>query len=190
MARHYYGTKSALDWILAHYFFAAEHYSWLASCFYPYRLANPASSNPLKLYQGFYEPWKDKDAFDRNIAHSRLTLYKGIKARVRAEEISPDSARELKDICHRISTDFFYPIVLRVDLERIEAGRCSVEGSGASAGSAEVLVKDLREDEFDVLFLDWHEDSDFHEIVCKAVHGDGYMDSFEVLELLKQRTNQ
>src|SRR5438128_2282301 len=59
--RHYYGTKTVLDWIFAHYFFGSRHHAWVAAEFYPYRRNNPRSSNPLLLYEEFYEAWRDRD---------------------------------------------------------------------------------------------------------------------------------
>src|SRR5665213_2487442 len=108
MARYYYGTKTALDWILSHYFFQGEHYTWVANCFYPYKQANPKSSNPLLIYQDLYQPWKDADNFDKFIGQYRFNLIKGIIHKERQKIVSVEQGVALRDLCNVISTEFFY----------------------------------------------------------------------------------
>lgn len=188
MAEYYYGTKSVLDWAIAHYFYGATHYTWIANCFYPYGQGNPKSSNPLLNYQDLYQPWKDADPFDKFIGSSRINLIKGIIGKEKDGTLSAAYAAALRDICDKISTLFFYPIVFRVDLDRISVERRIVANSGLR-GSSEYLVRDLQENEFDILFLDFTADADFATIITDVVRGGGYVDSYQVMDILERRKN-
>jgi hypothetical protein len=55
--RHYYSTQPFLAWCLNRHFYEDVHYAYVAP-FYPYRLTNPKSSNPLELYRDLYQPWR------------------------------------------------------------------------------------------------------------------------------------
>jgi hypothetical protein len=116
MADNYYGTVPALAWILNHYFYRQEHYTWLAEEYYPYRLPNPKSSNPHIIYQNLYQPWKDKDDFDKDILQVRLSLRKGVMAKETASVITSAESTDLKDVCDKIDIVFLYPLVYRVDI--------------------------------------------------------------------------
>lgn len=153
MQTYHYGTVPALAWILAHYFYARVHYAWLALEYFPYRLPNPKSSNPHLIYQDLYQPWRDHDDFDKNINGYRFNLRKGVVAHEGVGTIPVSTANRLKDVCDQVNIMFFYPVVYRVDVSRIAAHRKKSAGS-ALAGSAEVLIPDLLESEFDILFLD------------------------------------
>jgi hypothetical protein len=188
MAEHYYSTKSVLNWVIAHYFYGATHYTWLANCFYPYGQGNPKSSNPLLNYQDLYQPWKDADPFDKFIASSRINLIKGIMRKEKDGALSAAQGAALRDICDKISTLFFYPIVFRVDLDRIAADRRIVANSGLR-GSSEYLVQDLQESEFDILFLDFSADADFAALAAGIMGSGGYIDSYQVMDILERRKN-
>lgn len=186
MPQHYYTTKSALDWIIAHHFYGQSHYAWLANCFYPYGQRNPKSSNPLLIYQDLYQPWQDADEFDKFISASRVNLVKGVVAKEKEGVISTAFGAALRDICNKISTLFFYPLVFRVDLDRISSERREVANSGIR-GSSEYLVRDLKEDEFEILFLDFANDADFTQIITSVVRDGGYVDSYQVMDILDRR---
>lgn len=47
---HYYSTQPLLAWSLNRHFYSGLHYMYVAP-FYPYRLPNPKSSNPLEIYR-------------------------------------------------------------------------------------------------------------------------------------------
>jgi hypothetical protein len=173
MPNHYYGTKATLAWIFGHYFFNAEHYTWLASEFFPYRLPNPKSSNPYQIYADLYQPWKDRDDFDKYIQQVRLNIRKGVIAQEKAGVISADVANRLREICDRVDIVFLYPIVCRVDIDSIDSSRRQISGSGVTAGSSEELITDLRENEFDILFLDFEADASFRELVVDEVAASG-----------------
>jgi hypothetical protein len=166
MQDYYYGCTPALAWILGHYFYQRKHFVWLASEYYPYRLPNPKSSNPHLIYQDLYQPWKDKDDFDKFIQQLRLNLRKGVQAK--AKEVPPSlsvNLADLKYICDHVDIVFLYPIIYRVDINVIPARRRTVAGSGATAASSEYLVKDLDEGEFKLLFLDFDTDPEFKRLV-------------------------
>ncbi len=154
MSRYYYSTQPFLAWCYNHYFFNGVHFAWLGAPFYPYRLPNPTSSNPLRIYQDLYEPWKDRDRFSFKIEQMRLGIRKGVIQNTRPLS---RNRRKLTYICDSISHVFFYPIVYRVDIDLIlPAGRKLVTGSGATVGSQEYKVTDLKEQppEFDLILVD------------------------------------
>lgn len=165
MGKNLYGTIPTVAWIIAHYFYDHTHYMFFAGEFYPYRLNNPRSSNPYLLYQELYEPWRDADEFSKTINGYRLALWRGVEMKRKAGVIDDRVADRLKQICDKVNTAFFYPVVCRVSFDSIASNRLKTAGSGLR-GSSEFLIEDLDEDEIDeLLFLDFHSDADFEAIV-------------------------
>ena len=186
MPNYYYSTKCALDWLISHYFYGEIHFTYLSSCFYPYRLPNPKSSNPLLKYKDLYQPWKDADPFDNFIRGTRLNVIGGIRAKEKEKVVDAALGYALREICNKVDIAFFYPLVFRVDLDRIAPKRRVVANSGL-VGSSEFLVPDLKETEFDILFLDFTGDADFTKVVTAVVRNGGYVDSYEVRDILERR---
>lgn len=143
-----------------------QHYLYVAEEFHPYRFPNPKSSNPYHIYRDLYEPWRDRDEYDKFILQLRLNLRNGVGAKEKAGTITHAQSRRLKRICDKIDVMFFYPIVYRV-LRSGVAGRTKRAGSGAT-GSAEWLIEDLVEAEFDLLFDDFTGDSDLNAVRTPA----------------------
>jgi hypothetical protein len=154
LARHYYSTQPFIAWCLNHYFYNQIHFAWVGAPFYPYRMANPRSSSPLRIYEDFYEPWKDEDEFSGTLIAARMGLRKGVIAHQAV--LPPSNIRFLKKVCNRIHPVFFYPLVYRVDLDRIDPARQVVANSGLR-GSQEYRIADLDESipEFELLFVDF-----------------------------------
>ena len=61
MPEYYYSTTSFLAYCLNEYIYAGFHWTYVGAEFFPYKLPNPKSSNPLLVYQDLYQPWRDKD---------------------------------------------------------------------------------------------------------------------------------
>jgi hypothetical protein len=186
MADNYYGTIPILAWILGHYFYHCEHYVWLAEEYFPYRLPNPKSSNPHLIYQDLYQPWKDQDDFDKVILSMRLNLRKGVIAHQTAGTLTSSDATRLKDVCDKVNVVFLYPVVIRVDITTILPARRHLAGS-ALVGSSEILVKDLKESEFEMVFLDYVADADFKKLVVDEMTGATYTTSADALKTLEGR---
>ena len=176
MTTYAYSTQPFLAWCLNHYFYAQTHYVWAAQPFYPYRLSNPKSSNPYLIYRDLYEPWRDRDPFDKFILQLRLNLRLGVAANT--ERLPLGWEARLKDICDGIRTDYFYPIVYRIDLDDIAAHRRVVAGSGLG-GSSEVRIDDLRDSEFDILFHDYEGDQDYQDLKEMALGRNDALDALE-----------
>jgi hypothetical protein len=155
----YYSTQPFLAWVLNHYAHGGTHYAFVAP-FLPYRLPNPSTSNPHKLFARFYEAWKDEDENDPTVAQNRLGLRKGIMLNA---ALQGEWETRLKAACDKASVNYFCPVVYRVNVADIPERRRAVEGSGRH-GSDEYLIEDLREDEFDVLFFDYHDDDLLREL--------------------------
>ncbi len=168
MASFCYGTKTTLAWLLGHYVFNRTHYTYFAREFFPYRLRNPPSSNPLDLYQAFYKAWRDEDQWHASIQQHRINLSKLI---AQSEPGDPDFTANLQRICERVSLAFFYPVVFRVDETEINDSRKVAKNSALDLGSEEFVVEDLQEDEFEILFLDVKGDADFDDLVIDAADG-------------------
>jgi hypothetical protein len=120
------------------------------------------------IYQDLYQPWRDRDDFDKFISASRLNLRKGVLARELAGLLRAPVAKDLKDICDRVDIVFLYPIVYRVDLDAIPTWR-RVRAGSAGAGSHEFLIEDLAESEFSIFFLDFRADVDFKTLVYDEI---------------------
>jgi hypothetical protein len=186
MSSNYYGTSAALGWILAHYFYGRRHFSWLAVEYYPYRLPNPKSSNPHLIYQDLYQPWRDRDDFDKTILQTRISLRTGVLHQERQGTIPPNLAARLRDVCDKVHIVFLYPLVYRVDIGSIPPARRVVAGSGLR-GSHECLVPDLEEHEFDLLFLDYNLDPDFTTLVGDEAQGFSHTSPTDALAILESR---
>jgi hypothetical protein len=185
MPRYYYGTVPALAWILNHYFYGGLHYSWLAGEFYPLR-ANPNSSNPYVIYGQLYAAWTWTDERDKFVAHLRNALQAGVGAYEERQTLDAALARRLRVILSRASVAFFYPVVYRVDMERIPAARRAIAGSGEE-GSNEFLVRDLEEAEFELLFVDNLTDPDFVRFFLDARSHPARSSADAVLTTLERR---
>jgi hypothetical protein len=159
---YYYSTQPLLAWCLNRHFYDGLHYVYVAP-FYPYRLPNPKSSNPLEIYRDLYHPWRDRDEYDKTMTQVRLGLRKGVQAHQRGGLLDAYRADELARICDTIDIKFFFPIVYRVDIDALDPARLRKAGSGLSAASVEYLVSDLRDGEFDVLLYS-NVDSDLQEL--------------------------
>ncbi|MBV9109230.1 MAG: hypothetical protein JO306_07480 [Gemmatimonadetes bacterium] len=169
MPRYHYGTVPALAWLLNHYFYGGVHYSWLAEEFAPLR-TNPKSSNPYLIYGDLYWAWSHADQHDRFCTSLRDSLSNGVDAQYARKVVTFDTSRRLMNICSNVEMKFFYPVVYRVDMNAIVSGRQEVAGSGLT-GSREVLVTDLRETEFDLLFADNLTDADFGRLILDEREG-------------------
>lgn len=150
---------------MGHYFYGCKHYIFLAGEYFPYRLKNPKSSNPHLTYQDIYQPWRDRDDYDKVINQLRLNLTSGVIKKQIEGVIDSNTADRLKRVCEEVDITFLYPVVCRVNTGIIEASRLEVAGSGLE-GSSEYLIKDLLELELDeMLFLDFEADDDFKEVI-------------------------
>lgn len=165
---YHYSATPFLAWAINHYFYNGIHYVWAAGDFYPYRQPNPKSSNPLLIYLDIYHPWKDSDPYDKFIAQQRLSLRKGVLAQQILGTITAYRATKLKEICDKVDVAFFYPVVYRIDTSKIASTRLKIAGSG-TAGSKELLIEDLAENEFDILFLDFYGDPDFDALKVGSI---------------------
>jgi len=186
MADNFYGTVASLAWIFGHYFYNREHYVWLAEEYFTYGLPNPKSSDPHLIYQDLYQPWKDNDDYDKFIGGSRLNLKKGVIAKESAGKISSSLATDLKDICDNVDITFLYPLVYKVDITSIAKSRKKQRGS-ALTGSHEVLVEDLQESEFEILFLDYEVDLHFKQIVSDEINRVTATTAGEAVRILRGR---
>jgi hypothetical protein len=183
--RYYYGTVPALAWILNHYFYGRLHYSWLAADFCPLR-TNPKSSNPYMIYGDLFWPWSRLDQHDKYVLQTRRSLVKGVVTRLPGGISDARLIRRLRRICNRGVLEWFYPVVYRVEIDRIDPVRRLSAGS-ATAGSDEYLVADLAEDEFELLFADNHGDPGFRRLVVDEVSGAARTSTAEALLVLERR---
>ncbi len=152
--RNYYARQYYLSWILGHYFYDQTHYSWVAAPFFPHNSNNPRSSNPLRLYEETYSAWKEQDPFSDAWDVIRAKLRKGIESNV--SRLSKSEQRKLTTIIDDVDIRYFYPVVYRVDVDRIPVARLNDQfGSANERDSIEYRIADLQEDEFDILFLDF-----------------------------------
>jgi hypothetical protein len=185
MPRYHYGTVPALAWVLNHYFYGAVHYSWLAEEFFPLE-GNPKSSNPYLIYGDLYWAWRHDDRFDRFVRDLRKSLREGVRRQQQARVLGRAIARRLRAVCERGRLELFYPVVYRVDMDAIGFDRVAVAGSGLH-GSREVLIRDLREAEFDLLFADNAADPEFERLVLDERAGVRRTSSADALSLLEMR---
>jgi len=176
--KYLYSTQPFLARCLNRFFYGGKHFVYAATSFYPYRSKNPRSSNPMSIYRDLYEPWRDRDVFDKYLFQTRESLVRGVEAKKEGEE-----AEVLVDICRNVDILFYCPVVYRIYRARIGKHRLKRENS-ALRGSNEYLIEDLDETlpEFDILFLDHDRDADFNKLVSLPVGS-----SERALEILRRR---
>jgi hypothetical protein len=157
-----YSTQPYLAWCLALYFYGGLHHFYVADCFYPYRLPNPKSSNPLLVYQDLYQPWQDRDNYDKFVLQKRLDIRKGVALQRDKGAITADLADRLKEVCDKIEIMFFYPLVYRVNMSSVPPDILESRGSGLT-GSKEYFINGLSDllGALEVVFLDFSGDRDF-----------------------------
>jgi hypothetical protein len=175
---YYYSTQAFLAWCFNHYFYQ-RHWAFVATPFYPYGASNPPSSNPYRIYGNLYEEWFHRDHYGKYVQALRAGLHLGVLENEAL--LTLDHATRLKRITDKVSVLLLYPIVYRVELERIERGRLE-QANSALEGSLEYLIPDLLDDEFDVLFLDETAlDSDLRQLAK------GHMSRNEALRVMESR---
>lgn len=182
---NYYGCIPALTWIFGHYFYNRQHYVWVAAEFNTYRLKNPKSSDPYSIYDDIYRPWRDADNFDKYLSQLRLGIRNGVDHKEKHGVISPQEAVDLGTVCDKIEVAFFYPLVVRVNVDPIPSKRKQIKGSG-TVGSDEYLIDDLGETEFDMLFLDV-DDADVKNLVVTEYDNPGSVPQANALATLQRR---
>ena len=185
MPRYYYGTVPVLAWIINHYFYARTHYAWLAAAFHPHG-ENPGSSNPYALYGQFYEPWAERDKYSRFVNDYRRSLAAGVAEKEAAGTLDNITAARLRRLCRLAGIELFYPVLYRVDIDAISLARRTLQNSGLE-GSHEVLVKDLRESEFELLFTDNQRDDYFPNLVLGELEGTVRMHPMTTLAILEAK---
>jgi len=192
MHQYYYGVQTALSYMVNHYCYQAVHFTYLAPEFYTYRRRNPRSSNPHRIYEDIYEPWKDRDEYSKFLNQLRVNIRNGVVFKKSSGVISATLARRLARICDEIDVGVFYPLVYRVNIKSIPRARLVKAGSGET-GSSEYLVQDLREHEInDILFMDYTRDRFINELVRAEFryyrdHGTTKRQQSAVLNLLEER---
>lgn len=156
MQKTYYSTTTFLTLSINRHLYDGKHYVYFAEGFYPYGKGNPKSSNPLLIYMDFYQPWQDRDKYDKFILQHRLAVRKGILAKEKDATISSQIAQDLRRVADLIRLEFFYPVVYRVKFnvsDPVVRSRITVAGSGLT-GSSEFLIFNLDESEYELLFDD------------------------------------
>lgn len=156
MAATYYSTTTFLTLSINKHLYGGKHFTYVAEGFFPYGKGNPKSSNPLLIYIDLYQPWQDRDRYDKFIAQHRMSVRKGVLARKRDRTISNRIAKDLNRVADRIHLDFFYPVVYRVkpDINSLVVARRAVLAGSGLTGSSEYLIQDLDNSEFDIYFDD------------------------------------
>jgi hypothetical protein len=185
MSRYFYGTVPALAWILNHYFYDRLHYAWLAEEFHPLS-TNPKSSNPYLIYGDLYWAWLRRDPWDRFVKDSRRSLEDGVRAQWASGRLDDVTAARLRRVCRNVGVELFYPLVYRVSTGTIAEERRLRQNSGLT-GSREVLIPDLAETEFDLLFADNHDDPVFAPLLLEEVAEVNRSTAETVLQLLEGR---
>ncbi|MFT4172457.1 MAG: hypothetical protein QM639_07850 [Rhodocyclaceae bacterium] len=155
----YYSTTTFLMLAINRHLYDGLHYTYVGEGFYPYGIGNPKSSNPLLIYMDLYQPWADKDPYDKFVLQHRLAVRKSILAKEKDGVVSTRIARDLRRVADRAALVFFYPVVYKLNFDASEAHAhgtrpgLTVAGSGLT-GSREYLIPDMAEHEYELLFND------------------------------------
>ncbi len=156
MPATYYSTTTFLTLSINKHLYGGKHFTYVAEGFYPYGKRNPKSSNPLLIFTDLYQPWWDRDPYDKFVAQHRMSVRKGVLAKEKDRTISRRIAMDLYRVADRIDLDFFCPVVYRINTNinsLVAAGRAVLAGSGLT-GSSEYLIRELDNSEFDIYFDD------------------------------------
>ncbi|MEQ8627106.1 hypothetical protein [Ekhidna sp.] len=107
----------------------------------------------MKIYERLYCMWKHEDDLDKDLDSYRRTYEAVLTLKASENQIDANFVDKLIFMIATAHTDFFFPIVYRLDPDSISDDRKLKENS-ALKGSREFLVKDLKDNEFDMLFLE------------------------------------
>ena len=107
MPATYYSTTTFLTLSINKHLYGGKHFTYVAEGFYPYGKGNPKSSNPLLIFTDLYQPWQDRDPYDKFVAQHRMSVRKGVLAKKKDGTISSSIAKDLNRIADRINLDFF-----------------------------------------------------------------------------------
>lgn len=182
MAATYYSTTTFLTLCINKHLYAGKHFTYVAEGFYPYGKKNPKSSNPLLIYIDLYQPWQDRDQYDKFIAQHRMSVRKGVLAKKNDNTILDAIATDLYRVADRIELDFFYPVVYKINSDinwLVNKGRASLAGS-ALTGSSEYLIRDLDNSEFDIYFDD-NESINYGSLKAPTGHYSSQLDALQFL---------
>jgi hypothetical protein len=135
------------------------------------------------LYADLFQPWVDRDNFDRTVTGLRQSLREGVMAN--RTLLRPGEEGRLKRVCSFVDVAFFAPVVYRVRTSDLDSSRERRDRGSALIGSDEILEV-LSESEFDLLCIDAvlhpaHFDPDVAEVASAD------MQSGAVLSLLERR---
>ena len=167
----YYSTQPFVAWCLNHYVYSNVHYVWASQYFFPYKSANPKSSNPYQIFQDLYQPSYDRDEFDSFISQKRIKLRAGIEAIVVGPTSGHASAhryQDLLDICDGIDETFFWPVVYLISNSAVTSK--GTAANSALVGSDETLIKNLAESEFTLLVPDFDRQSPVNNLFDKFLN--------------------
>lgn len=196
MSCYHYGVQTALAYIFNHFFYNATHYVYLSGEYYPYRRKNPRSSNPHRIYEDIYEPWKDNDEFSKIINQNRLNIKNGVLAQETKKIINWSLAGRLRKLCDEMDVRMFYPIIYRIDVEKIHPKTRLQKAGSSLSGSLEYLIEDLAETDIDeMLFSDYRRDKLLNQLVRSEFQyyrkkGVQSISSSETLSLLQERSKK
>jgi hypothetical protein len=185
MNEHHYSATTCADWILHFHFFDRKHVLWFSPMFYTYRMPNPRTSNPLRVYEELFEMWFDRDEHSPKYKDKLLSLVNKINKRQDLGLLEDSMARRLKELFSTLSPDFMFPFIVRVNDKSCPPKTRLLAGSGATAGSKEFLVVDLDDSVCELLFVDGPLPQVLDVLFNRSRAGLIYLDRYQVFDELE-----
>lgn len=156
-----YSLGTRLAYKIDNEFYSRKHFVWCTIHFHSDKQA--PSSNPYTLAKRFLSQVLSGDRHDPFIKSNAIGILRGAKAHFENGTISPIQYNTIKQIVSLAEYKHFMPILYIIDTKKV-AGRVKIVESNKKANnsSVELIVEDLKDDEFEII--------DFSRLLDDYVH--------------------
>ena len=149
-----YSAGTQLAYKIAKRYYNNTHFVWCSTKFN--MLQQPPTSNPATICKRYLEQITTGDRHSVEIKNNIAGILKGAKAKLDSGVIGKREFNKIRNIVAAADYEAFFPVLYIIDSEKIQHKCSKVEVKDcASDNSIEYLIKDLKDDEFEmILFKD------------------------------------
>lgn len=128
--------------------------------------------------------WTDQDEFDSKYKDKLISLVNKINKQRDLGLFDDQTSIRLKELFANLPPIFFFPFVVRIDGAAVPPQQRILAGSGATSGSAEFLVVNLKHELCELLFSDGQLINPLKDLFYSCL-GIGYFDSYQVMDTIE-----
>lgn len=151
MEKILFSVNTVLAYRIAKTYFKNVHFVWCAGK-YEYDNTQPASSNPIKVVQRYFEDVVSQDEHSALIRQNREGIIRGAMEKRRAGVITEDEEKLIVAMVKRASFDSFLPLLYVIPSNSVSDICAEVPISKkASPPSVEYLIEELPRESFEII---------------------------------------